>query len=96
MKKMRILGILSHFWPVFDLLWHRYKCLLVLMGIFFLVLSGISEIGKKISNNDDKFERNANYGHFRPFLACFWPVMASVCVWNGPHEYIFPNSEWNE
>ena len=67
MKKMRILGILSHFWPVFGLLWHRYKCLLVLMGIFFLVLSGISEIGKKISNNDDKFERNADFGHFRPF-----------------------------
>ena len=93
---MQILTILGHFWPVFGLLWHRYKFLLVLMGVFFLVLSGISEIGKKISNNDDKFERNADFGHFRPFLACFWPVMASVCVWNGPHEYIFPNSEWNE
>ena len=96
MKKMRILAILGHFWPVFGLFWPRCKCLMALMYIFFLVLSGMSEIGKKIWNNKYKFEKNANFGHFRPFLACFWPVMASVCVLNGPHEYIFPNSEWNE
>ena len=75
---MRILGILGHFWPVFGLLWPRYECLMVLMSIFFLALSGMSEIGKKISNNNDKFEKNADFGHFRPFLACFWPVMALV------------------
>ena len=51
---------------------------MVLMSIFFLALSGMSEIGKKISNNNDKFEKNADFGHFRPFLACFWPVMALV------------------
>ena len=70
---MRILGILGHFWPVFGLLWPRYECLMVLMSIFFLALSGMSEIGKKISNNNDRFEKNANFGHFRPIFACFWP-----------------------
>ena len=41
------------------------------MSIFFLVLSGLSEIVKKIPNNNDQFEENANFCHFRPFLACF-------------------------
>ena len=44
----------------------------------YMVLRGVSEIGNKISNNMDKFEKNADFGHFRPFLACFWPVMALV------------------
>ena len=48
------------------------------MSIFSLVLSGMSEIGKKISNNNDRFEKNANFGHFRPFLACFWPVLGPL------------------
>ena len=39
------------------------------MILFFLVLSGLSEIGKKIPNNNDQFEENADFGHFRPFLA---------------------------
>ena len=39
------------------------------MSIFFLVLSGMSEIGKKILNNNDQSEENADFGHFRPFLA---------------------------
>ena len=30
---------------------------MVLMSIFFLALSGMSEIGKKILNNNDKFEK---------------------------------------
>ena len=40
----------------------------VLMSIFFLVLSGMSEIGKKNLNNNDQYEENADFGHFRPFL----------------------------
>ena len=76
LKKMLILAILGCFWPVFGLLWPRYKFLKVLVSILFLVLSGMSEIGKKILNNNDQFEENADFGHFRPFLACFWPVMA--------------------
>ena len=45
------------------------------MSIFFLVLSGMSEIGKKILNNNDQFEENADFGHFLAvfglFLACY-------------------------
>ena len=48
------------------------------MSVFFLVLRGISETGKKTLNNSSLFEENADFGHFRPFLACFWPVMAPV------------------
>ena len=48
------------------------------MSIFFLVLNGMSKTGKKILNIDDQFEENADFGHFRPLLACFWPVMAPV------------------
>ena len=51
---------------------------MVQMSISFLVLSGLSEIGKKIPNNNDQFQENADFGHFRPFLACFWPVKAPV------------------
>ena len=65
---------------------------MVLMSIFFLVLSGMSEIGKKIPNNNDRFEENANFCHFRPFLACFWPVMAPVYMLKGPNKYIFLSS----
>ena len=66
------------------------------MSIFFLVLSGMSEIGKKIRNNNDQFEENADFGHFRPFLVCFWPVMVPMQVFKGPDEYIFPSFKWNE
>ena len=48
------------------------------MSIFFLVLPGMSETGKKIPNNNDPHEENADFGHIRPFLAYFWPVMAPV------------------
>ena len=46
---------------------------MVQTSIYFLVLSGLSEIGKKILNNNDQFEENADFGHFRPFLACNGP-----------------------
>ena len=69
---------------------------MVQMSIFFLVLSGLSEIGKKIPNNNDQLKQNADFGLSRPFLACFWPVMALVRVFNDPNEYIFRRSERNE
>ena len=50
------------------------------MSVLDLVLTGFNEIGKKILNNNDLFDENADLGHFRPFLACFWPVMAPVSV----------------
>ena len=91
-KKMLILAILGHFWPVFGLLWPRYEWWMVQMSIYFLILSGLSEIGKKIPNNNDQSEENANFRHFRPFLAWFWPAMALVYRLKGPNEYIFLNS----
>ena len=67
---MRILGILGYFWRVFGLLWPRYKCLMILMSIFFLVLSGMREIGKKILNNDDQLEKMPIFA----ILGNFWTV----------------------
>ena len=40
----------------------------------------MSEIGKKILNNNDQFEENADFGHFRPFFAnngSKWPKIDS-------------------
>ena len=66
------------------------------MSIFVLFLSGLSEINKNIPNNIDQLQKNADFGHFRPVLACFLPVIVPVWVLNGPNEYIFPISEWFE
>ena len=66
------------------------------MSIFVLVLSGLSEINKNIPNNIDQLQKNADFGHFRPVLACFWPVIAAGRVLNGPNGYICPVSEWFE
>ena len=76
--KMQIWAILGHFGPVFGLSWPRYQCPKLSMSIFDPVLTGLSEIGKKILGNNDFLEENADFGHFWPFLACFWPVMAPV------------------
>ena len=50
------------------------------MSLFDLVLNGLSEISKKIVNNNNQFNENADFGHFRLFLACIWPVMTPVSV----------------
>ena len=50
------------------------------MSIFDLVLTGVSEIREKILNNNDQIKENANFGYYRLFLACFWPVMTPVSV----------------
>ena len=60
---MPILAILSHFWPVMT----------PSMSLFDLVLNGLSEIDKKIVNNNDLFIENADFGHYRLFLACYDP-----------------------
>ena len=49
---------------------------MVQMSIYFLGLSGLSEIGKKIPDNNDQFQENADFGHFRPFLAIFGLFLA--------------------
>ena len=64
LKKMLISAIFGRFWPVFGLFWPRCKYSKVLISMFFLILSGMSDIGKKIPNNNDQFEENAD---FEPF-----------------------------
>ena len=44
------------------------------MSTFDLVLTGSSEIGEKFLNNNDLLNENADFGHFGPFLAFFWPI----------------------
>ena len=56
----------------------------------------MNKTGKKSLNNNDEFEENADFGHFRPFLACFWPLMALVWVFKGPSEYTIPSFKCNE
>ena len=45
------------------------------MSIFDLVLTGLGEISENIPDNNDLYVENADFGHFGPFLACFWPVI---------------------
>ena len=71
------------------------------MSIFDLVLTGLSEIGKKTLKNNDLTDENAIFGHLRLFLACLWPVLKPVSVFKAFNEYLFPSSdliesEWQE
>ena len=71
------------------------------MSIFDLVLTGLSEISEKVLKNNDLIDENSNFGHFRLFLACFWPVMNPISVSKALNEYICPSSdliesEWQE
>ena len=50
------------------------------MSLFDLVLNGLNEISKKIVNNNNLFNENADFGHFRLFLACFLPVVTPISV----------------
>ena len=58
------------------------------MSKFDLFLTGLSEIGQKILDNNDLRDENADFDHFRLFLACFWPVMAPASVFKALNEYI--------
>ena len=91
--KMQILVIFGYFWPVFGLLWPRYQFPKLSRSIFDLVLTGFNEIGKKILNNNDRSDENADFGQYSPFLACFWPVMTLVSVFKALNEYICPSSD---
>ena len=64
------------------------------MSIFDLVLTGLSKISEKVLKNNDLIDENSNFGHFRLFLACFWPVMNPVPVTKALTEYIRSSSEW--
>ena len=50
------------------------------MKIFVLVLTGLSEIYKKILRSFDILDENVNFDYLRPFLACFWPIKALVSI----------------
>ena len=78
--KMPILAILGHFSPVFCLLWSPYQCSKLSISKIDLVQTELSEKSEKNQNNNDLCNENANFGYFRPFLACFWPVMTPVSV----------------
>ena len=66
------------------------------MSIFDLVLTGLSEISEKISNNNDLFDEIADFGHFRPFFAYFWPDMTPVTLLRALNEYICSSSDFIE
>ena len=48
----------------------------------------MSESSEKILNNNDHTKENANFGHSRSFLACFWPVMTPISVPKALNEFI--------
>ena len=58
------------------------------MSISVLVLTRLSEIYKKIPKSFDILDENVDFGHFRPFLACFWPVMAPLSVSKALNEFV--------
>ena len=58
------------------------------MSISVLVLTRLSEIYKKIPKSFDILDENVDFGRFRPFLACFWPVVAPLSVSKALDEYI--------
>ena len=63
------------------------------MGIFDLVLTGFNEIGKKIWNNNDRSDENADFGQCSQFLACFWPDMTLVSAFKALNAYTYPSSD---
>ena len=61
------------------------------MGIFDLVLIGFNDIGKKIRNNNDRSDGNADFGQCSQFLACYWPDMTLVSAFKALNAYIYPS-----
>ena len=72
LTKMLIKAILRHFWPVFSLIWPRYQFLKISMGVFDLVLTGLSEISEKVLIDNVLFDKNANFCHFWPVFGLIW------------------------
>ena len=48
----------------------------------------LSEMIGKIVININFLDENADFSHFSPFLACFWPVKAPVSVSKALNGYI--------
>ena len=53
-------------------------------------------LAKKNLNNKNFLSESADFGHFSPFLAGFWPVMALVSVSKALNENISPHYDWIE
>ena len=60
------------------------------MSVFVLVMTGWSELSKKF------LSESADFGHFSPFLARFWPVMALISVSKAHNENISHHNDWIE
>ena len=76
LKKMRILVILGHFWPVFGLFRSGNVFLRVFLNIFFLVPSELCETGKKFGKMTIRLKIMpilAILGHFWPVFGLLWP-----------------------
>ena len=84
---MQILAILAHFWLGFGLLWLKYQYQKLSMKLLVLIMTGLSFNNRKNLNNNDFFDEVADFGHFSPTLACFWPVMAPVSMSKALNEY---------
>ena len=52
--------------------------------------------GKKNLNDKSFLSESADFGHFSPFLARFWPVMDLVSVSKALCENISPHYDWIE
>ena len=58
-----------------------------------LSVNGSTVYSENIPDNNDLYVENADFGHFGPFLACFWPVITPVAVLKALNEYICPYSD---
>ena len=47
-------------------------------------------------NIKDFLSESADFGHFSPFLAGFWPIKALVSVSRALNETISPHHDWIE
>lgn len=64
---MPIFVILARFWHVIGLFWPWYHFPKFSRSIFDLVLTELSDISKKILNNNDLLNENADLSYIRPF-----------------------------
>ena len=55
------------------------------------ILIGFLKIGKKILNNWELKDENADFGHLAPSFACFWPVRSLVTMSKARNKYFCPS-----
>ena len=52
------------------------------------IMSRLSEIIGKTVIDSNVLDENEDFGHFSPFLACFWPDKPTVSVFKALNGYI--------